>query len=418
MQQKKSFQIITVFLSILLFFPSLIVCPACAFENPVIGVKEGDWIEYEVIIEGKGSMPPTHDVTWMKMEVLPIEGTAFSMNVSSRYSNGTLGYAIWHYNFTEGEHEGWTVIPANLSPGDSFYDLARHTEEPVNVTISSEEQKLVLGAMRTVTYGHDEVREIKIWDKETGFFLGSVEPIKNKTTKSGHYIEDLVITTNAIATNIWEPHEIESDDSGFYWLFALVTVATALVSFAVIFIARKKKNTEINLGPLSQGKIAILAIVGIILLEIGTILFFPFNSIGMSFAQFNLIMQTIWTAVVLVSMWFRRNGNYFVHEITLLIVMCAWIIGFSAVIFMDPLSLASLEAFSNTTLRLIMNILHGVFSIPAIVFGIWLVAIWRPKSSTFPAKTKKLAILTAAFWIPSYVVGVLDFMVLHTTFFG
>ncbi len=417
MRQKKSFQFTTVCLAILLFIPSLIVFPACAFEDPVVGVKEGDWIEYEVIIEGKGSMPPTHQVTWMRMQVLPVHGTSFSMNVTSRYSNGTLGSAVWWYNFSEGEHEGWTVIPTNLSPGDTFYDLARHTEQPVNVTILSEEEKMVLGAMRTVTYGHDKVRDIKIWDKETGFFLGSVEPIKNFTNRNGWYIEDLVITTNAIATNIWQPQKVESDDSGFYGLFALVLVVTLLVSFIAVVIARKKQAAIDSISSASEKKIAILSIIGIVLIEIGTILFFPFTSIGISFAQFNLIMQTIWTVVVLASMWFRKQGNYFVHEISLLIVMCAWIVGFSAVIFMDPLSLTSLEAFSNTTLRLIMNILHGVFSVPAIVFGIWLVALWRPKSTTFPAKTKKLAILTTAFWIPSYIVGVLDFMVIHTTFF-
>jgi len=168
----------------------------------------------------------------------------------------------------------------------------------------------------------------------------------------------------------------------------------------------------------SQGKIAVLSIFIVILVEIGTILYFPFHEIGMSFAEFNLIMQTFWTALVLVSMWFRKKGNYFVHEITLLIVMCVWLVGFSAVIFMDPLSLTSLEAFSNTPLRLIMNILHGVFSVPALVFGIWLVALWRPESTTFPGKTKRLAQLTTIFWIPSYIVGVLDFMILHTTFFG
>ncbi len=169
---------------------------------------------------------------------------------------------------------------------------------------------------------------------------------------------------------------------------------------------------------LSQGKIAVLSIFIVILVEIGTILYFPFQEIGMSFAEFNLIMQTFWTILVLVSMWFRKKGNYFVHEITLLIVMCVWLVGFSAVIFMDPLSLTSLEAFSNTPLRLIMNILHGVFSVPALVFGIWLIALWRPESTTFPDKTKRLAQLTTIFWIPSYIVGVLDFMILHTTFFG
>jgi hypothetical protein len=65
-----------------------------------------------------------------------------------------------------------------------------------------------------------------------------------------------------------------------------------------------------------------------------------------------------------------------------------------------------------------MNALHGIFSIPALVFGTWLVALWQPESTTFAAKSKRIAQLTIVFWIPSYVVGLLDFMVLRTTIFG
>jgi len=155
----------------------------------------------------------------------------------------------------------------------------------------------------------------------------------------------------------------------------------------------------------------------VILFEVGTIFFFPFYEVGLSFAEINLVMQTIWTALVLVSMWFRMKGNYFVHEILMLIVMCAWWVGFSAVLFMNPFS-GSTETFSSTPLRLVMNSLHAIFSIPALIFGTWLVALWRPGSTSFAAKSRKIAQLTTVFWVPSYVVGVLDFMVLHTTFFG
>jgi hypothetical protein len=65
-----------------------------------------------------------------------------------------------------------------------------------------------------------------------------------------------------------------------------------------------------------------------------------------------------------------------------------------------------------------MNALHGIFSVPALVFGVWLVLLWRPGSTAFPAKSRRLAQLIPIFWIVSYVVGVLDFMVLHTTIFG
>jgi hypothetical protein len=101
----------------------------------------------------------------------------------------------------------------------------------------------------------------------------------------------------------------------------------------------------------------------------------------------------------------------------MLIVISAWWIGFSTVLLMDPFS-SSTEVFSNTPLRLVMNSLHGIFSIPALVFGTWLVALWRPESTSFAAKSRRIAQLTTIFWVPSYIVGILDFMVLHTAYFG
>jgi hypothetical protein len=166
-----------------------------------------------------------------------------------------------------------------------------------------------------------------------------------------------------------------------------------------------------------QGKMAALTIIMVILFEVASITVFPFYAVGLSFSEINLIMQTIWTTLVFVGMLFRIKGNYFVHEITMLIVICAWWVGVSFVLLMDPFSTTT-ETFSSTPVRLVMNTLHGIFSVPALIFGTWLVALWRPESTTFAAKSKRLSQLTAVFWIPSYVVGVLDFMLLHTTLFG
>jgi hypothetical protein len=124
----------------------------------------------------------------------------------------------------------------------------------------------------------------------------------------------------------------------------------------------------------------------------------------------------LWTSLILVSLWIRFKEYYFVHEITMLIVICALLVSFSAVLFMGPLTISS--AFFSSPSRLVMNSLHGIFSIPALVFGVWLVVHWHPGSASFAAKSKRIAQLTIIFWIPSYVVGVLDFMMLHTAFFG
>jgi len=399
----------------MVIFVSIFTSLTLGYKEPSVGVQKGDWIEYDVSIIGTGSMPPTHDVRWFRIEVLPVQGTAFSVNLTSRYANGTVGSSIWKFNFTEGNVEGWIIIPSNLGSGDSFYDYSIHTGKPVDVTIQSQEQKTVLGPIRTVTYGSDSFRQ-KEWDKATGVFTGSTEVYKNVTTRTGHYIEDLTITIQAIATNMWGTAPILGlDQTMFYGLIAIVVLPLVTVSSIMVFARGKIK--AIGALHLSQGKIVILTIIMVILFEVATMILFPFYAIGLSSAEINLIMQTIWTTLVLVSMWFRIKGNYFVHEITMLIVMCAWWVGFSSVLLMDPFS-SSTEVFSSTPLRLIMNSLHAIFSIPALVFGTWLVVLWRPKSTSFAEKSSRIAQLTTVFWVPSYIVGVLDFMVLHTAFFG
>ncbi|HEX9260892.1 MAG TPA: hypothetical protein VF893_00005, partial [Candidatus Bathyarchaeia archaeon] len=119
---------------------SLIASPALAYGEPSVGVREGDWIEYDISVTGVGVPPPTHNVRWMRMEILPVQGAAFSVNLTSRYANGTIGSAVWKFNFTEGNVGGWMIIPSNLGPGETFFDSSMHNQKPVNVTIQRQEQ--------------------------------------------------------------------------------------------------------------------------------------------------------------------------------------------------------------------------------------------------------------------------------------
>lgn len=380
---------------------SIIALPALAIDEPSVGVKKGDWIEYSVLYTGQTSAP-TKNMTSFKMEILDVEGAAFQVNVTVRYLNGTLKSAVWKFNFTDGNFGGWIIIPSNLNPGDTFYD----SWKPANVIIEGEEQKIVAGANRTITHACDSKRIIKEWDKATGVYTYAVERPKNIT-----------IITQAVATNMWNPQIQESNQTMYY---ALVTACAGLAALTLALVTVVAKRTRIKsptLSHSSQKKIAALTILMAILFEVTTMFVFPFYEVGLSFAEINLIMQTIWTALVLVSMWFRMRGNYFVHELLMLIVVCAWAVGFTAVLFMNPFS-TSTEVFSSTPLRLVMNGLHGIFSVPALVFGVWLVLLWRPGSISFAAKSRRLAQLIPVFWIVSYVVGVLDFVLLHTTFFG
>jgi hypothetical protein len=395
---------------------SLIASTTFVFGEPSVGVKEGDWIEYDVSVTGKGTPPPTHDVRWMRLDVLPALGTAFNVNLTARYANGTTGSAIWKFNFTEGNVEGWIIIPSNLSPGDTFYDSAINPHKPVNVTIRSQEQKVVLGASRTITNGNDSFRQ-KEWDKATGVFVGSSEVLKNVTNRDGWYIENLTVTVRATATNMWAPEFIPGlDQTVFYALVAATAVLAISLVSSVMVATPKKKTKKPRLSRSSQGRTTILAII--IIVASAWAGAFALTYTGMSSHEINLAMQTFWTTLVMLSMWFRTKGKYIVHEISMILVVFSALISFTGVLLMTPPGSSSIDMYFNSPLNLAAFIAHAIFSIPALFFGTWLVALWRPGLASFAEKSRKIAQLTTVSWILSYVAGVFSFLVYHTIIFG
>jgi uncharacterized membrane protein YozB (DUF420 family) len=397
----------------LILCASLLILPALAYA-PSVGVKEGDWIEYNINVSGKGMPPPTHDVRWMRIAVLEVNGAAFSVNLTARYANGTFGSAIWDFNFTEGNVGGWIVIPSNLGTGDTFFDSSIHNHKPVNVTIQGESQKTVLGAARMVTFGNDTFRH-KEWDKATGVFVGSSETYRNVTNKDGWYIEDLTVTIDATATNMWSPQTVLGlKPVVFYGAFVGGVLAVSIP--VAVMVARRKK---VALTP-KQKKIAGFVLLTAFVVTVGAIAITPMSEsqVPLSFREINLLMQTMWTGLVLVSMWFRKKGNYLMHEIIMLVVVSATVVSFSAVLVMTPPSSGSWNDYFSSTANVVAVVVHSVVSVPAIAFGVWLVALWRPNSATYPTKSRRVAQLTAVFWVLSYVVGVLDFVLLRMTLTG
>ena len=205
---------------------SFVALPTFADDEPSVGVKKGDWIEYNVRITGSNSAP-SHNITWFRIEILTIEGAAFQANVTVRNVNGTLFSSVWKFNFTAGQIEGWIIIPPNLGTGNTFYDSSK----PDNVTIEGEEQKIVAGASRTIIRASDSIRLVKEWDKATGVYTYSVEHPKN-----------LTVVSNAIATNLWSPQILGVNQPVFYEMLAVVTVLAVLIVSSIIVIPRKKRS--------------------------------------------------------------------------------------------------------------------------------------------------------------------------------
>lgn len=155
-----------------------------------------------------------------------------------------------------------------------------------------EEQKIVAGATRTITHAADSTRPVKEWDKATGVYTYSVEQPKYFT-----------VISQAISTNRWSYQILGLNQTVFNALEAVIIVLAVLVVSSVVFVARRNKIRKLTLRYPSQGKIATIIILAVILVTIGAIVFFPFSEIDLSFAEINLIMQTLWTGLILVSMW-------------------------------------------------------------------------------------------------------------------
>jgi H+/Cl- antiporter ClcA len=109
------------------------------------------------------------------------------------------------------------------------------------------------------------------------------------------------------------------------------------------------------------------------------------------------------------------KGNYLVHGIIMIVLAAiGWVaVAGSLPSFMDS---SSMQTYMSPSSTLIMLGLHIFFGGASLIFATWLVAVWRPHSTKFAAKSKKIWQLTAIFWILAYVVGLLLYVALTTTF--
>ena len=125
--------------------------------------------------------------------------------------------------------------------------------------------------------------------------------------------------------------------------------------------------------------------------------------------------QTVFLAVLFVSIAFRKRGNYLVHGILMIVpVAILWVVQFSNIpSFLDG---SFFQSFLNPFSTLVVFGLHAFLGFAALISGTWLVALWRPRSTDFAAKSKKIWQLTVILWVSAYVVGVLLFPPLRAAF--
>ncbi len=231
-------KIIVATLLILLILTSATTILCQTSGQPTIGVKPGYWVEYSV--KNTGSPPAAQDITWAKIEILDVEGEQFHANFTVEYVNGTFSSNVGSFNFASGNTEAWIIIPANLSPGESFYDSSSNS----NITVQGQLQKTVAGATRTVTYTNitlDGVVRNKQWDKATGFYIQSSDDITTAAPIDVNNGLAYTVNAKAIATNIWSPQILGLNQTVFYVVIIIIIVAIVLIILTMVLTRKNKK---------------------------------------------------------------------------------------------------------------------------------------------------------------------------------
>ena len=185
-------------------------------------VKKGDWVEYNFTYS---KTPPDSYTTWLRIDVVSVQGAIVVFDITRRFSNGTEETDRENVNLQTGELGDGFFIPANLSAGDTF--LEEHEDELV---VGGAQDGLYAGETRTILYT-TTLAEIW-WDSATGILV----EVRISTIE---YITVIKIDR----TNLWGLSFWDNLDSTILLILILI-VLLAVVTFVIFFVLRRRQTVK------------------------------------------------------------------------------------------------------------------------------------------------------------------------------
>lgn len=187
-----------------------------------IGVKNGDWIEYNVT--STGAPMQGHDVEWARMEITDVQSLKISVIITSRFTDGSNDTINSILNIETGHLIDDFIIPANLNVGDTFRD-----ENYGNITINNSELRIYAGVQRT-TLSATMGNSTYYWDQTTGV---SVEG----STQTNQYTIYSVVSD----TNIWQStQKNDTNLTASIMVVSIILIITGLLIAGIVRYQRKK----------------------------------------------------------------------------------------------------------------------------------------------------------------------------------
>ena len=190
----------------------------------LVGVKQGDWIEYNVSFTG--NPPIEHDAVWARMEIISVDGKKVNASFVSRLANETVLEILEDLDLEKGRLIDMFIIPAYLDEGDVFYDQISG-----QIVIDRVETRNYAGADRTVVYA-EAVDTQWYWDRATGV------TVEARTSNSMYTLD-----TVATGTDMWNSQIFGLDANIFYGLLSLIAVG---VGASIILSLQRRKRRLIS----------------------------------------------------------------------------------------------------------------------------------------------------------------------------
>lgn len=192
-----------------------------------IGVKLGDWIEYEI---NWTFPPPWAYPVRIRREILSVEGTIITVTITQEMSNGTVTKETREGDVAKGTGASAMIfIPANLGVGDWV-----HIEGFDDVSITDEYTRVYLGIERTVLYANFSSKGFDVlifWDREKG------------TALEIHSSSTYTSTVKVIETNLWSSESFDNSARDHY-LLGFGTLVLIIIISAVLIIRNRHMRSK------------------------------------------------------------------------------------------------------------------------------------------------------------------------------
>jgi hypothetical protein len=197
-------------------------------ESFQIGVKPGDWIEYDL----NWTDPPGSPYSvWIRDEVLDVNGSIITIERLQKMDDGSLKNRTETGDIVEGTGAAAAVfIPAGLRPGDLV-----SIEGFGLVSINGTEQRTYLGREHTVLWSDFLSKGFDLliyWDRDKGVAL---EMHTQHITRNG--------VTKIADSNMWDSGSVDGgDDDYFLWLGILMPIILIIV--IALFLVRRNMSSK------------------------------------------------------------------------------------------------------------------------------------------------------------------------------